>query len=488
MRRMIVVTVGSLLAAAVLVWGASLASAAEPWWHLTSGSRPTYLAPESESEIVVMAENVGDASIDGAKTPVTVTDSLPAGVEALAIEGGSTYGLSNQLSLSCSLAKLACTYEREIETATGEHALAPYMQLEVRIKVRVLAGAVSGEVNRVNVSGGGAPPATLSRPLIISEEPTPFGVEAYEFNAENEGGTLDTQAGSHPYQVTGTFLFNQGADSSLPPSPSPEPFAGKPIVEAPALTKDVIGKLPPGLLGNAQAVPKCTLGQFLTSGLWPEENECSPQTAVGVATVTVRDPGIVGYASFIETLYNLEPYAGEPARFGFSIQLADVFVILDASVRSGPGEDYGVTISSTNITQTSSLLGAQLSFWGVPGNPVHDSVRGEACILEAYESGHRPFLQTEAAHPPALLTMPTSCTGPLQANLEADSWTERGHFVHLLPAEPLQTMDGCNRVPFSPTASAEATTDRASAPSGLSFNLDFKDEGLTSANGLAQPH
>jgi len=176
MRRMIVVTVGSLLAAAVLVWGASLASAAEPWWHLTSGSRPTYLAPESESEIVVMAENVGDASIDGAKTPVTVTDSLPAGVEALAIEGGSTYGLSNQLSLSCSLAKLACTYEREIETATGEHALAPYMQLEVRIKVRVLAGAVSGEVNRVNVSGGGAPPATLSRPLIISEEPTPFGV------------------------------------------------------------------------------------------------------------------------------------------------------------------------------------------------------------------------------------------------------------------------------------------------------------------------
>src|ERR1700729_1394224 len=94
MRRSIVVATVSLLTVAGLACGASLASAAEPWWHLASNARPTNLAPGSEGEIVVDAENVGDAGIDGAKTPVTVTDTLPAGLEPLAI-GGSSARLGN---------------------------------------------------------------------------------------------------------------------------------------------------------------------------------------------------------------------------------------------------------------------------------------------------------------------------------------------------------------------------------------------------------
>jgi hypothetical protein len=491
---MIAVTVVSLLSLVVLASGASLASAAEPWWHLTSGSRPTNLAPESEGEIFVTVENIGDAGIDGAKTPVTVTDALPAGLEALAIEGGSTGAANLMLPMTCSLAKLSCVYNREAEPLQpgghhSEHPLEPYMQLEVRIKVRVLPGASGSEANRVNVSGGGAPAATLSRALRITEEPTPYGVEDYDFRAEEEGGSLDTQAGSHPYQVTGTFMFNEGPDSTPPPSALGGGFAGKAVVQPAGLSKDVIGKLPAGLLGNPKPYPTCSLAQFLTPGPNIEENECSQQTAVGVALVTFYDPGILSHATLSETIYNLEPYEGEPARFGFSIEVANVYVTLEASVRSGPGEDYGVTISSTNITQTAGLEGVQLTFWGVPGDPRHDKVRGEQCILEEFDGpfgGQRPCLHSEATHPPSLLTMPTSCTGPLQGSLEADSWTRRGVFVHVPTTEPLQAMDGCNRLPFSPIMSAEATTDRASAPSGLDFNLDFKDEGLTSAEGLAQ--
>jgi len=482
MRRIISTTIVSLLAMVMVALCCSSALANEPWWHLTSGSRPTNLAPESESEIVVTAENVGDAGIDGSKTPVTVTDTLPSGLEALAIEGGSTENVNAMDAMSCSLAGLACVYETAFQ-----HPLEPYMDLEVRIKVRVLPGASSGEANRVNVTGGGAPVSSLSRTVSISEEPTPYGIEDYDFRPEEAGGALATQAGSHPFQVTGTFLFNQGPDANPPPSPHFERFAGKPVVQPAALSKDVFGKLPPGLLGNPRPFPTCTLAQFLKSGTNTEENGCSAQTAVGVATVTIDDPGAIGYSTFIESIYNLEPYTGEPARFGFSIQLANVFIVLDTSVRSGPDEDYGVTISSTNIPQTAGLLGTQLSFWGVPGDPIHDSVRGQACILEHYgNTTHLPCLHTEAVHPPSLMTMPTSCDGPLQSSLETDSWTERGKFVHVPTAEPLQALDGCNRLPFGPMMSAEATTDRASAPSGLNFNLDFKDEGLTSTEGLAQ--
>jgi len=489
MRRLIAVTVGALLSAAVLAWGAPFASAAEPWWHVTSGSRPTNLAPESEGEIVVYAENVGDAGIDGARTPVTVTDSLPPGLEPLVIGGSSLLIGDTRTPMNCSLAKLSCVYEKEGDRPVEGGGpigpmLEPYMDLEVRIKVRVLPGASSSEVNRVSVSGGGAPPAMLSRAVRISEEPAPYGIEDYEFRAENEGGTLDTQAGSHPYQVSGTFLFNEGPDTNPPPSISEH---DRPEVEPVAESKDVLGKLPPGLLGNPKPFPTCTLAQFLTPGPTTGEDECPAQTAVGVATVTFEDPGGIGHTTALESIFNLEPYAGEPARFGFTIEIADVFVVLDTSIRSGPGEDYGVTISSTNITQTAGLEGVQLDFWGVPGNPIHDEQRGGACLLEqVHNFGHRPCMKTEAIHPPSLLTMPTSCDGPMQSSLETDSWTERGKFLHVPTAEPLQALDGCNRLPFSPMMSAEATTDRASSPSGLDFNLDFKDEGLTSTEGLAQ--
>src|ERR1700722_3219049 len=142
MRRIIAITVTSVVWVIVCGFATSPASAAEPWWQLTSGSRPTNLAPGSEGEIFVTAENVGDAGIDGAKTPVTIADTLPADLEPLAIEGDSMRSINLVSPLTCSLSKLSCVYDREAGPHGAldggfEHALAPFMQLEMRIKVRV---------------------------------------------------------------------------------------------------------------------------------------------------------------------------------------------------------------------------------------------------------------------------------------------------------------------------------------------------------------
>src|ERR1700722_3110850 len=197
MRRTITIVAASLLlTVVVLASGASVASATEPWWHLMSGSRPTNLAPGSEGEIALVAENVGNASIDGAQTPVTLTDKLPAGLEAVAIGGNSFIGINFHAPMSCSLSKLTCVYD--LEPTAEDPPLAPYMELEMRIKVRVSPDASTGEANRFSATGGGAPPATIARAFRISEEPAPYGIEDYGFSAENEGGSLDTQAGSHP--------------------------------------------------------------------------------------------------------------------------------------------------------------------------------------------------------------------------------------------------------------------------------------------------
>jgi hypothetical protein len=461
----------------VMVAGAAPAAfATEPWWHMTSGARPTYLAPGGEGTIVVMAEDFGDARVDGTKVPVTITDTLPKGLQALSVVGAEVLG-NTQTPLSCSKSPvLKCVWDGFV---------APYQQLEVRIRVRVGAGAHSGEVNRGVIAGGGAPVAVVERPITVSEEPTPFGSEDYELRAEEEGGSLDTQAGSHPFQVTGTVGFNQGAETIS---------GGKPVVFPAALAKDIDTLLPPGLIGDPTPFATCSTAQFthIKAGAEvaevgnPVRNECPARTAVGVASVTVEEPDLIGFTTFTVPVFNLVPAFGEPARFAFVIPAAGVIVTLDTSLRSGPGEDYGITVSAPNTTQEAGLTMAKVTFWGVPGDPRHDSSRGWSCLSESEGLTHGLCTPSEDEHPPAFLTMPTACNGPLRTSLVTNPWIQQSAFGTYPSSEPLQALDGCNRLPFNPTMSAEPSTDRASAPSGLDFNLDFHDEGLTSAEGLAQ--
>ena len=69
----------------VLGVSASSASAAEPWWHLNSGSDPANLPSEGTGKIVVTAANLGDADANGGLTPVRIADTLPQELRATGI-------------------------------------------------------------------------------------------------------------------------------------------------------------------------------------------------------------------------------------------------------------------------------------------------------------------------------------------------------------------------------------------------------------------
>jgi hypothetical protein len=285
--------------------------------------------------------------------------------------------------------------------------------------------------------------------------------------------------------VTGTYVFNQG--------PEKTGKSGKPEVFPAALPKDIDTLLPPGLIGDLTPVPLCTAAEFAhmkapgpVAGVNPEQDECPAQTAVGTATVTLEEPVEIGYTAITVPVFNLEPAFGEPARFGFAVPIAGSTITLDTALRSGPGEDYGITVSSLNTTEQVGTLSAQVSFWGVPNDPRHDSSRGWACLSEALGRTHSLCVPSTEQHPPALLTMPTSCNGPLKASAELSSWQTPSVLQSFFPEEALQSLDGCNQLPFTPSVSAQPSTARASAPSGLDFNLDFQNEGLTNAEGLAQ--
>jgi len=446
---------------AVLAFSASSASAAEPWWHLNSGSAPANLPPEGKGEIIVTATNLGDANMNGAATPIDIADTLPEHLQAVGIAGAVVRpGGAPPSPIACSPASLSCSFTE---------ALPPYSQIQVRISVEVGPGASSSEVNRASVSGGGALGASVARAIAVSSAPTAFGVEDYEMTPEEEGGAPDTQAGSHPFQLTTTLDLNQSSEPSKPP----------------ALTKDLHFNTPPGLVGNPTVFPQCTEADFLYAR--EETDECPNDTAIGVAAITVIIPTVSANPfPFVVPVFNLPPEVGEPARFGFYFHGIPVF--LDTSVLTGEG--YAVRVSVTNITQSTTFISSRVTFWGVPGAASHDNSRGWGCISEeAYYHSDPEHVQACAppsgAATPPFLALPTSCTGPLQTTVEADSWKERGVFTSFPTSEPLPALDGCDRLPFKPEVKVSPDVQEASKPSGLKVDVHVPQSVDTDAEGLS---
>jgi hypothetical protein len=437
-----------------------------------------------DGEIYVTAENVGDANVNGSTSTVTFTDVLPKGLKAIAVAATKPEregDFHDREFIPCSLGTVGgvTTATCTISSALAPFdKLAPYDQLEMRIGVNVEAGAESEpQENEVSISGGGAEPASLKRPVTISSAPVPFGVDHYEMALEEAGGTSTTQSGAHPFQLNTTITLNQLRD--INPS-----TREKPEVTVPALTKDLNFKLPPGLIGNPSPIPQCTITQFFET-VKAQENRCPPDTAVGVAVVTVHEPAIVGTVTLTEPIFNIEPRVGEPARFGFYVVIANSPVLIDTSVRTG--SDYGVTVSVDNITQTAAFLSSEVTFWGTPGDPRHDNQRGWGCLYQAREAlSDQPCTPAGEQHPKPFLSLPTDCESALGTSVTGDSWSEPQN-VHTYEGAfaPSSLLGGCNRLQFAPEIKAAPDGQEASKPTGLTVDVHVPQEVNNNASGLA---
>jgi hypothetical protein len=425
-------------------------------------------AGRPDGKIIVTAENMGDAAVDGSTTPVVLEDTLPDDVEAVSVEAVEG-NPSASPPVACSLTsarRVRCVFEAAVPS---------YEFIEIRIGVKVL-GPSSGETNTLAVSGGGANPANMSKPLSVGAS-NGFGVADYEMIAEEEGGAVSHQAGVHPFQLTTitTLATNEAAPSIVDQQPA-------------GMTKDLTFQLPPGLIGNPTPLPQCTDVQFNTV-INGTINACEARTAIGVATITYNVPEGGNYTTFRLPVFNLPPRAGEPARFGFTV--FDQPTYLDTSVRTGG--DYGVTVNVSNITEIVGFISSKVTIWGVPGDPAHDNVRGWQCLL-----GHATSCSADVSSPPPFFSMPTSCptnpvTGlsePMLTTVQADSWQEP-HPSHL--SEPplfaeyqMGGLDGCNRLQFNPEIRVTPDETQASKPTGLNVDVHVPQTGALNAEGLAE--
>jgi uncharacterized repeat protein (TIGR01451 family) len=227
-----------------LVAGAQAGAApAGPHWSIVSQAQPSHFkAGDTADAYRLIARNDGAGPTSGT---VTLSDVLPEGVAASKVtaraEGANGSG-SPRYELICTTLPVACTYEE----GTSQRALAPGTTIVMTIKVSIAAGLEATELeNLATVSGGGAPSASAEESTPVSLAAVPFGLSYLDIGATEESGEADTQAGSHPYELTASLAFTIGSREA--------PSAGNDESESPlsnSSAKDLEVELPPGLVGD----------------------------------------------------------------------------------------------------------------------------------------------------------------------------------------------------------------------------------------------
>jgi hypothetical protein len=417
------------------------------------------LSGGGSGRLVLTITNLGDAPVDATSTPVTITDELPEGVVATDVAAfAGTQGIDGPVECKIEASNLlSCAFEGTLPS---------YEAIEVEIPVN-LTGAppVAGAPGKVTVSGGNVATASAAQPIKVSPEEVHFGLERFSSEAEEEGGKPTIQAGAHPFQVVNTIQLNSGAGD-------------RGGVQLPAQPRNLRFPLPAGLVGNASLMPQCSLNDYYVQEI---PNHCSPDTAIGVASVTLNGPTVGGVRHVAVPVFNLPPAPGEPARFGFTV--VGYPILIETAVDEGDG--YRIVVSVNNLTQLASPLLSTVALWGTPGDPRHDSSRGWACTERLNKNlgpCERPSILPEGA----FLRVPVSCQGPLDFDAAVEPWNVPTGSVVSEDSFAAEGLHGCNRVPFDPKVAASATSKLAANPSGLDFQLTMPNANLDNPEGIAE--
>jgi hypothetical protein len=290
--------------------------------------------------------------------------------------------------------------------------------------------------------------ALFAAPAVAQAE---FGFvpESASVKAINKDGTVDTQAGSHPYAFIAHVDLKADAGG---------------IGEGGDM-RSARADLPPGFFGNPQAVPACPHQEF--EGSTPV---CSVSTQIGVLRAILP-----GFGEIKGPLYNVVPARGIAAQFGFVGGATGLISIQYGTVKSEDGYRIGVVAPDLPL----GVISVTETIWGTPADPSHDSERGPSLEGNPTNAAQTPYL-----------TLPTQCETVPEAVLRADSVLAPGIFAELIaPAvdaggNPI-AMRGCESVPFAPTIANQPTTRLAENGTGLDFELRLPNQGLTDRRAIA---
>jgi hypothetical protein len=324
----------------------------------------------------------------------------------------------------------------------------------------------------------------------------PFGVEQFSVQTTTpreipeSGGfrifnepSFFSQAGGHPAALTTRVVldseeFNYG--------PKDEIHTVVPTQDA----KDVVVDVPPGLIGDPMAVPRCSL-----TNVTDKKAACPPSTQVGV----IRIRGSGGNKEDIGPIYNVTPEAGQSAEFALVTAGVD-FLATAHLVRTGQGtsgeQPYGITVVSNGIPAIQTVE-YEVTFWGVPAETRYDWMRGLSCSTTEGGTQCGSFAvgggEKAGIAPAPFLTMPTDCAeGASTATVRTDSWehpgrVEAGNYENYVEkTTTMPPVTGCDLLKFEPEIDVQPDTLLADTPVGLGVNVVVPQSEQPGT--LATPH
>jgi DNA-binding beta-propeller fold protein YncE len=316
-----------------------------------------------------------------------------------------------------------------------------------------IGGLMPGTLYYFRLLAGNATGTSSSEGLVATAD-AGFGIQSFSVSFLNKDGTSDTQAGSHPYEMVTTFVFNTKAVPRIPYADSP--YELRPVDNA----KDIIVTLPPGLVGDPEATAKkCTLSE-LDAGNWdnPElefNTECPPEAKVGELYLET-----LGYGTGSYTLNNMVPPRGVAAQLGARTFFPEAFI----NVGPQAGGQYPLRAESLDIPAVAPLYRVRVAMSGVLGS-------GES---------RKPFL-----------TLPSGCSGPLWSSISVDSYQAPGHYVGTseptrnASGEPVR-MTGCSKLTFPTAITVAPDVSNASSSSGLTVGVHVPQTAGLNPEGLGE--
>ena len=279
-----------------------------------------------------------------------------------------------------------------------------------------------------------------------------------------------TAAGAHPDGST-SFWFSRSNEDAVGAGGGNRSPDGAP--------RNITVKLPAGVVGNPNAVPKCP-----SEAIQSIPTTCPPQTQVGVSSITV------GVFNMVSPVYNVEPREGRTAELmvsGAGIRTGiNTNVPVTAAARTDG--DFGVDAMAVQVPPGLALHGQSFTLWGTPWARSHDVYRtiagycGGEVILGMQATGlaggtANGCSQEPQSYDPSwgpirpFLTTQTECSPTQPATtIVADNW-HTGLAASEVSQAPAVT--GCGDLPFDPAASFAPTSTNADSASGLSVNIDI---------------
>jgi hypothetical protein len=316
---------------------------------------------------------------------------------------------------------------------------------------------------------------------------TNWRAQVYDADAVTEAQETDENvfdlAGGHPYIGVTDFSLNGLSNA-----------------------RNIRVDVPPGLVPNPDLAPKCPLAQL-------ESNTCPANTQIGTEQLTILTPAPVVVKV---PLYNVEVEDDQVSRFGFnpseaapaaglvSAPLAAALGALHAveiigGVRDSladanpPGSaanpfpaDFGLFFTISDSPAAPPVVRSKLTFWGVPGDPLHAGELRQGCVTVAALPAPVCLGAPGPGEPvpdPDLpwLSAPTECDGQkLFTRLIIEA--HNGEFDSELEETPTRNgNDGpqdCANVPFATNMQVAPVVAEPDSPTGPELTLEVPQTGL----------